>query len=184
MAEAAAKNGAAVGAVARRIDVADGHRVDVPRIAIAGSNCQVWPARDFCGAPSSILGFIHVGGRRYFVVPDDLASAVNGVAGAGLASPDVAERGETPAELLTSREMQIAELIAAGRCNKDIARSLGVSVWTVATHLRRIFSKLNVRSRTELAARVIVAQVARQPHVNGHANGSGRPSRGGGGRLS
>lgn len=56
-------------------------------------------------------------------------------------------------ELLTARELQIATLVAVGRPNKQIARQLRISEWTVATHLRRIFAKLGVRSRAAMVFR-------------------------------
>jgi DNA-binding NarL/FixJ family response regulator len=52
-------------------------------------------------------------------------------------------------EDLTLREMQVLALLAQGHCNKDIARSLDVSLGTVKTHVRSIMSKLGARSRTE-----------------------------------
>jgi DNA-binding NarL/FixJ family response regulator len=52
---------------------------------------------------------------------------------------------------LTPREREISELVAAGKTNREIADSLVVSVRTVDFHLRNVFKKLGVRSRTELA---------------------------------
>ncbi len=52
---------------------------------------------------------------------------------------------------LTPTEARIAELIVAGRRNREIAGALFVSVATVEAHLTRIYRKLHVRSRTELA---------------------------------
>lgn len=56
---------------------------------------------------------------------------------------------------LSPRERAIAELIARGLPNKSIADELGISSWTVATYIRRIFSKLSVTSRTAMVARFI-----------------------------
>lgn len=49
---------------------------------------------------------------------------------------------------LTAREIDILKLIAVGEANKQIARQLGVSEETVKTHLKSIFSKLEVSDRT------------------------------------
>lgn len=56
-------------------------------------------------------------------------------------------------EALTPAEEQIADLVAAGRTNREVAARLFVSVRTVETHLASIYRKLGVRSRSELAAR-------------------------------
>ncbi|MEP9364539.1 helix-turn-helix transcriptional regulator [Nocardioides sp. CN2-186] len=56
---------------------------------------------------------------------------------------------------LSPRERQIALMVAHGRTNQAIATSLEISVWTVSTHLRRIFAKLAVSSRAEMVARLL-----------------------------
>ena len=56
----------------------------------------------------------------------------------------------SPQELLSQRELQIVELVAQGQSNKQIAKKLKISEWTVSTHLRRIFTKLQVDSRAEM----------------------------------
>lgn len=55
--------------------------------------------------------------------------------------------------LLTKRELQIANLVALGHCNKQIASKLKISEWTVSTHLRRVFAKLGVDSRAAMVYR-------------------------------
>lgn len=54
------------------------------------------------------------------------------------------------ADLLTERELQIITFVALGRANKQIARKLHISEWTVATYIRRIFNKLGVDSRAAM----------------------------------
>ncbi len=56
-------------------------------------------------------------------------------------------------ELLTPREADVLELLRAGRSNGEIAQALHISIETVRTHARRIYRKLGVRTRRELAAR-------------------------------
>jgi DNA-binding CsgD family transcriptional regulator len=46
----------------------------------------------------------------------------------------------------------VAELVAAGRTNREVADALFVSVHTVEANLKRIYRKLGIRSRTELAS--------------------------------
>lgn len=52
--------------------------------------------------------------------------------------------------VLSDRELQIAQLVALGHSNKQIAQQLSISKWTVLTHLRRIFAKLGVDSRAAM----------------------------------
>lgn len=54
---------------------------------------------------------------------------------------------------LTEAERRIAELVAAGSSNKEVAAALFLSVKTVEVTLTRVYRKLGLRSRTELAAR-------------------------------
>lgn len=62
----------------------------------------------------------------------------------------------TPVEdsQLSARELEVAEAVVAGLSNKQVASGLGISVRTVENHLRSIFSKLGVTTRTRLAARL------------------------------
>ncbi len=52
---------------------------------------------------------------------------------------------------LTAREREIAELVASGLSNKEVAARLFVSLRTVEANLSKVYAKLNVRTRTELA---------------------------------
>lgn len=56
---------------------------------------------------------------------------------------------------LSPREQGIARLVSQGLPNKSIAKRLDISPWTVATHLRRIFGKLGVSSRTAMIAQLL-----------------------------
>ncbi|MBW7901334.1 MAG: AAA family ATPase [Rhodocyclaceae bacterium] len=56
---------------------------------------------------------------------------------------------------LSQREVQILRLLAEGHSNKELARKLFVTENTVETHLRRIYGKLGIRSRTQAVARAL-----------------------------
>lgn len=57
-----------------------------------------------------------------------------------------------PGGRLSRREMDVFRYAAAGRSNKEVAEKLNISPATVKAHLSRIFQKLGLRSRAELAA--------------------------------
>ncbi len=60
---------------------------------------------------------------------------------------------------LSPREREIVRLVAQGHSNKIIADVLGISSWTVCTHMRRIFAKLGVGSRAAMVAHAAAAPV-------------------------
>ncbi|HSU52944.1 MAG TPA: response regulator transcription factor [Candidatus Dormibacteraeota bacterium] len=59
----------------------------------------------------------------------------------------------TEAQSLSRREQEVLEFLAHGCSNKEIAEKLSISTETVAWHLRHIYAKLHVRSRTQAALR-------------------------------
>jgi DNA-binding NarL/FixJ family response regulator len=61
---------------------------------------------------------------------------------------------------LTAAERGVAALVAAGRTNREVAAQLFTTVGTVEVHLTRIYRKLEVRSRTELARGVADGTIA------------------------
>lgn len=81
-------------------------------------------------------------GRGEIVLPPSLAAK----ALAALARGEVLQK--SPSESLTDRESDVLGLLAQGMTNKDIAQTLFLSVRTVEAHLRNIYGKLDVTSRT------------------------------------
>ncbi|MCU4295626.1 DNA-binding response regulator [Brevibacterium permense] len=65
--------------------------------------------------------------------------------------PAASAPGRDPLVSLSTREREIAEAVAQGLTNAQVARALFVSTATVKTHLARIFDKLEVTSRVQLA---------------------------------
>jgi len=55
----------------------------------------------------------------------------------------------------TIREEEILNLVSKGSPDKEVAQALGISVWTVRNHLKRVYEKLTVHSRTEAAVKYL-----------------------------
>ncbi|MGI5284827.1 response regulator [Nonomuraea polychroma] len=94
------------------------------------------------------------------VDPPALVQAVRAVHGGQvLLAPEAAEAmlsaggaPDVPAPVpLTDREREVLALIAAGRSNREIARSLAVAEKTVKTHVSNVLMKLGVQDRTQAA---------------------------------
>jgi len=82
-------------------------------------------------------------GRGEIIIPTHYVSAV-------LAS--LSERQDLtsiPLETLSERESDVLRLLAQGMTNKDVAQTLFLSVRTVEAHLRSVYNKLGVSTRTE-----------------------------------
>ena len=98
---------------------------------------------------------IDAGASTYLLkdtLADDLPRIVRDVhAGRRTLPPDVQaklqERAASPT--LTMREIEVMELVAAGRRDKEIAIALSISNFTVRVHMKNIFAKLDVSDRTE-----------------------------------
>ena len=64
---------------------------------------------------------------------------------------------------LTSREVEVLQLLVKGRSNKEIASDLSLAEDTVKSHLKTLFAKLEVRDRTAAAIRAIRLGIVRLP---------------------
>ncbi len=88
---------------------------------------------------------VALGARPYLDRCDDELLAC-GVPHAGKTADPLAE--------LTQSELAVARLVASGATNREVAAELFISVKTVEFHLRHVYAKLAIRSRTALAQRI------------------------------
>jgi two-component system NarL family response regulator len=91
-------------------------------------------------------------------LPDDLIHTIRDVHGGRRAiAPGIAalleQRATQPS--LTGRELQVLELLATGKRNKEIAAELGISGDTASAHVKSIFVKFNVHDRTAALAEAL-----------------------------
>ena len=130
-------------AIERRRFMVDGHvLVAVPAEGGDGGDFPTLPEP---GEHGPIVGGLTCSGTRYFVYEEDAAAAADPL--------------PSMAEILTRRELQVAMLISDGRCDKEIARQLGISGYTVREHIRRIFAKLKIGRRSALVAFILRSQL-------------------------
>lgn len=106
-------------------------------------------------------GIVQRRARHWKAARETLGAALDGfeTLGAGLwAERTVSElariQGRRSASGLSATERRVAELVAAGRSNREAAAALTVSVRAIEANLSRIYAKLGIRSRTELVARM------------------------------
>jgi DNA-binding CsgD family transcriptional regulator len=149
---------------------------------------------------STSVGWFELGGRTFSLVPAEVwrrrksdpgdlqlraAEAVGRIEFDGarlvvvvhepeeLTAPEV-----SIVDVLTRREVEVAMLVAKGKCDKEIARALGISGYTVREHLRRTAAKLGVSRRTAIVSIVLQGLHADAPGKTVRADWqSKRPAR-------
>jgi DNA-binding NarL/FixJ family response regulator len=125
----------------------------ISRIRKESPNAKIIVLSTYSG-DVQVLKAIEAGARGYILkahVPRELLEAIRSVhAGHKRIPPEVAaELAEHAAEdELSSREIDVLRLIAAGNANKQIADKLAIEETTVKSHIRSILSKLGANDRT------------------------------------
>ncbi|MEO7415102.1 MAG: response regulator transcription factor [Opitutaceae bacterium] len=116
-----------------------------------------------------IIKSLEAGASGYLLkrtAPEDLLRAIREIKSGGAPmTPEVARkviktfhrRAEktNSTEMLTPREEKILQLLSQGMLSKEIAGQLSIGVETVNTHLKHIYGKLHVRTRTEAVIRFL-----------------------------
>lgn len=106
------------------------------------------------GGDEEIYRALEAGARGYLfkdMVRKELVQAIRSVnAGNRYISPRVGARiaENIPRQELSSREVEVLNLVAAGHRNKEAAHQLGISEATVNAHIKHILEKLNATDRT------------------------------------
>ena len=129
--------------------------VDMPRMAPVFGPLGFRPAGD----PVMIDGTVHQPVWLDFG-PGSVDSWLAGLIGTETTQPLASPNGSVIG--LSSRELEVLRLVAAGRSNREIGELLFISEKTAGRHLSNIFTKLDVHSRAE-AARIAAEQGLTQP---------------------
>jgi NarL family two-component system response regulator LiaR len=111
---------------------------------------------------TQVIAALKAGARGYILkdsAPDELIQAIEAVyAGKLLLPSDLAQKAlfaepdqiPQPSEL-TDRELDVLRYLAQGLSNQEIADTLGISLYTVRSHVRNILGKLHLANRTQAA---------------------------------
>ena len=106
--------------------------------------------------PQFVDAALRLGASGYVLKTDPFAKVVDAIrqvaAGGFVYTVRPSPAGHRP---LSQRELEVVALVVDGHSNDEIAVLLGISVKTVESHLTRIFERVRVASRTELATRAI-----------------------------
>src|ERR1700682_4697774 len=108
----------------------------------------------------SVVGAVKAGAIGYLLKNtegDELLNAIHAAAGEVRLSPEASARllreirsPQSP-ETLTERETEVLRLLAEGKANKEIARTLRISEHTIKSHVHSLLAKLGMQSRTQAA---------------------------------
>src|SRR4030081_2965782 len=121
------------------------------------------PATDWPAAVISLDDTLRRLGQRIKSAEGDPRTARASYAALPAESPTytgVNELRMAPARL-TAQELRVANLVAAGMSNMEIAEALHVSVHTVKTHVKTVLAKLSIRSRWQMAGAVVQIRAER-----------------------
>ena len=126
-------------------------------------DCEVYPLRDRAGDVRQLVvcvmdvtaQYADTGGTRSRAEIERLREEANGVLRIFALPTQSGGRALGRGEALTDREGEIAELVALGLRNSDIAKRLFLSRATVASHIAATLMKLHFRSRAQIAAWVV-----------------------------
>lgn len=145
----------------------------VAAIRAAGLGCRILMLTAF-DTDEFVLGALRAGADGFLLKAEDPDLIERAVLGAGegaatvsapvlrrlvgLAAPRPAAAG--PPAGISSREWEVARLVAQGRSNAEISAGLHLSLATVKTHLGSLFAKLGLGNRVQLAILVL----EREPH--------------------
>jgi LuxR family maltose regulon positive regulatory protein len=136
------------------------------RFAASGDLCQ--RIQDVGSEIGSLLADFQEFVRRHSTTVEPMADASKAIDRGNEDHAIDKRRRKSITDALSPREIATIELIGRGQSNKEIARTLGIAPETVKSHVKHIFSKLEVETR---------AQAVSRAHALGLIGGVGQTSR-------
>ena len=105
--------------------------------------------------PQYVAAALRLGASGFVVKTAPVAELVDAIRRAAAGGLAFGRRPDAAAASLTPREREVVGLVVDGRSNDEVGAALGITTKTVEGHLRRLFDRLGVQSRTELATRAL-----------------------------
>jgi DNA-binding NarL/FixJ family response regulator len=105
--------------------------------------------------PQYSAAALRLGAAGFVVKTAPIAELIDAIRRAATGGLAFGHRPAAMAPVLTSREREVVALVVDGRSNDEIGARLGIASKTVEAHLRRLFDRLGLQSRTELATRAL-----------------------------
>jgi DNA-binding NarL/FixJ family response regulator len=105
--------------------------------------------------PQYVAASRRLGAAGFVVKTAPVVELVEAIRRAAAGEQAFGSNSETAAAALTGRELEVVRLVVDGRSNDEIGTTLAITTKTVEGHLRRLFDRLAVQSRTELATRAL-----------------------------
>jgi DNA-binding NarL/FixJ family response regulator len=105
--------------------------------------------------PQYVEAALRLGAAGYVLKTAPIAELLDAIRAAAAGRLAFGVRPGAPATRLSPREREVVAAVVDGLSNDEIAARLGIAPKTVESHLRRLFERLEVASRTELATRAL-----------------------------
>jgi DNA-binding NarL/FixJ family response regulator len=125
---------------------------DTPDRAAAMPAVIVLSAYDY---PQYAEAALRLGAAGFVVKSAPLEELVDAIRRAAAGGTAFGVRPDRSRPRVSARELDVVRLVVEGRSNDEVGAALGIGVKTVETHLRRMFERFEVASRTELTARAL-----------------------------
>jgi len=127
----------------------------LPQLAAEGSGAPATVVLSAYDYPQYVEAAHRLGAAGYVLKTAPTAELIEAIRRAAAGGLSFSVRPSATVRALSERERDVVRLVVEGRSNDEIGGQLGIGGKTVETHLRRLFERHGLASRTELATRAI-----------------------------